>query len=145
MMCHCEKIKTKSDQFSLEHCPLFCFTHAIYVKLCALYLNPGVDWNQTRIIDVSTTNLKWRLVATKGGKLRSVIMNNVIWTNKKTESPVYSWQCAHASFDVTCFPAFVGASDVILSVLSVHKLCIDHNEGLVQNYCNYLILCKELQ
>ena len=50
---------------------------------------------------------------TKGGKLRNVITHNVVWANQKTEYFVYRWQHAHATFDLTCFPAFVGASDVI--------------------------------
>jgi len=55
---------------------------------------------------------------TKGGKLRNVI-THVIWANQKTESFVYRWLRTQAMFDVTCFPAFVGASDVILSILSI--------------------------
>ena len=65
-------------------------------------------------IDESTIRLsyylKWRLVVTKGGKFSNVIMHNDIWTNQKTESSMYHWQCAHALFKVTCFPIF-GASD----------------------------------
>jgi len=48
-------------------------------------------------------------------------MHNVIWANKKTESFVYFWLCAHTVFDVTCYPAFVGASKVISSVLSIRQ------------------------
>ena len=55
----------------------------------------------------------------KGRKLRNVITHNVIWTNQKTESSVYRWKRAHALFDVTFFPAFVGASEVISSVPSI--------------------------
>ena len=38
--------------------------------------------------------------------------------NQTTKLFVYRWQCAHAAFDVTCFPAFVVALDVISTVLS---------------------------
>ena len=31
----------------------------------------------------------------------------------------FNWLCTHAMFDVTCFCAFVGASDVISSVVSI--------------------------
>ena len=44
----------------------------------------------------------------------------VIWANKYTESIVYLWVCAHAIFDVTCIPTFVGAEDTISSALSIH-------------------------
>ena len=44
---------------------------------------------------------------TKGGKL--VIMHNFFKTNQKSVySPVDCLLIAHAMFDVTCFPAFVG-------------------------------------
>ena len=73
--------------------------------------------------DVLTTRLsdhtKWRSIATKGGNFPDAITHNVIWTNEKTKSCVYLWQCAQASLDVTCFSAFVGASDVISSVPSI--------------------------
>ena len=55
---------------------------------------------------------------TKGRKLRNVI-TYVIWANQNTESFVYSCLCAHALFDVTCFPTFVRAQDVISSVLLI--------------------------
>jgi len=59
----------------------------------------------------------------KGGKLWNVIAHNVILANqKKIESAVYRWLRAHAMFDITWFPTFVGASDVISSVLSIHLL-----------------------
>ena len=60
------------------------------------------------------------VVSTKGGNLHNIIMYNIIWANQKTESFVYHWLCGHAMFDVTCFPAFVVATDVILSIMSIH-------------------------
>ena len=56
---------------------------------------------------------------TKNQTLRNVIAQNVIWSNQKTESFVYRWLSAHAVIDVTCVPAFVGASDVISGVMSI--------------------------
>ena len=58
------------------------------------------------------------LYVTKGENLHYVIRYNIIWANQKTESFVYCSLCPLAKFDVMCFPAFVGALDVILSVLS---------------------------
>ena len=43
----------------------------------------------------------------KSGKLLNIIMHNVIRANQKTDFLVFCWLCAHAMFDVTCFPAFV--------------------------------------
>jgi len=58
----------------------------------------------------------------KSGKL----CNAHIWSNKKTQYVVLRWLDAHAIFDITCFPAFVGALDVILSVLPIaNTLIID--------------------
>jgi len=59
---------------------------------------------------------------TKGGNLRIVLTNNVVWANQKTESFVFRWLPTLAMFDVTCFPAFVGASDIISSLMSIHLL-----------------------
>ena len=53
----------------------------------------------------------------EGGKLRNVITHDIIWDNQKAEFSVYSWLHAHAMFDVTCFPTFVGVSNIISSVL----------------------------
>jgi len=50
------------------------------------------------------------LCSPNGGKLRNVKTHNVIWANQKTDSFVYRWLRAHARFDVTCFPAFVGGA-----------------------------------
>jgi len=61
---------------------------------------------------------------TKGGKLRNVITQNVVLANQKTESFVYQWLRALTMFNVTCFPAFVGVSDVISSVLSKVELYV---------------------
>ena len=44
---------------------------------------------------------------TKGGRV-----HYFIWTNQKTKSSVFLWLCPHAMFDITCFPAFVGALDL---------------------------------
>jgi len=62
-------------------------------------------------------NLGW----TKGGKLHYVITHNVFWANQKTESFGYKWQ--RATFDLTCLPAIVRASDIASSVLSIRLLC----------------------
>jgi len=48
--------------------------------------------------------------------------NTVISANQKAEYCVYSGLHAHAMLNVTCFPAFVGASGVISSALSVRYL-----------------------
>jgi len=64
----------------------------------------------------------------KCGKLRSVMTYNVIWANQKTESVVYRWYAhmQHLTFDITCFPVFVGAWGVISSVPSIplSTLCL---------------------
>jgi len=57
---------------------------------------------------------------TKGRQLRNV-KTHIIWANQKTESLVYCWLQAHAMFDVTRSPAFVGALNVLSSVLSIHE------------------------
>jgi len=49
-------------------------------------------------------------------------MRNLIWANPKTQSFVYRWLHAHAMFDVMCFPAFVGALDVMSCVLLICEL-----------------------
>ena len=46
------------------------------------------------------------------GKLRNIITHNIVWANQNTKSFVYPWLRTLAMFDVMCFPAFVGASDV---------------------------------
>ena len=73
--------------------------------------------SHTHKIEVSTTclsdHLKWYFCPTKDRKLCYVIMHNIIWANQKTESFLFPWPCAHAMFDVTCFPAHVGASSVL--------------------------------
>ena len=60
----------------------------------------------------------------EGGKFCNVIMHNVIWDNQKAEFSVYRWLHAHAMFDCTCFPAFVGVSDVISSVLLISPFLV---------------------
>ena len=57
----------------------------------------------------------------KGRTLCKVMMHIIIWANQKTESFVYGWLHAHAMFDVTCFPTFVRASEVISRVLSIFQ------------------------
>ena len=47
----------------------------------------------------------------KGRKLHDVTTDKFIWANQKTESFMYRWICVHATFDLTCIPAFVEASD----------------------------------
>ena len=41
-----------------------------------------------------------------------LLTHKVIWANQNTESFVYRWLRTHAMLDQTCFPAFVGASDI---------------------------------
>ena len=41
------------------------------------------------------------------------------WANQRTESFLYYWLCAHAMFEVTRFPAFVGALNVIQRVVDM--------------------------
>jgi len=55
----------------------------------------------------------------KSRNLHDVISENIIPANQKTELLVFCWLHAQIMFDVTWFPAFVGASDVISSVLSI--------------------------
>jgi len=55
----------------------------------------------------------------KGETLLNVVKHNVMKANQKTESCFCHWLRAPAMVDVTCFPAFVGASDVISSVLLI--------------------------
>jgi len=50
---------------------------------------------------------------TKGGNLCYVKTHNVIRANQQTESFLFRWLRAHATYDVTCLFAFVEASDVI--------------------------------
>ena len=52
-------------------------------------------------------------------KLHNVITHNVVWAYQATDSFVYHWLRAHILFDVTRFPDFVGASDVICVSLSL--------------------------
>jgi len=59
----------------------------------------------------------------KRGNLRYVVTYNAILTNQKTESFEYHWLRALVMFDVTSFPPFCRASDVISS--SVDTLIID--------------------
>jgi len=49
------------------------------------------------------------------------VITYVICATQKTESWVYRWLRARAMFDVTRFPAFVWALDVIFSFLSILK------------------------
>jgi len=62
-------------------------------------------------------HLKWRFVQQNAWIY--VTSQHVIWANQMTESFVYHRQLAHSMIHVMCFPAFVGASDIISSVLSI--------------------------
>jgi len=53
------------------------------------------------------------------GKLHNVTTHNLIWANQKSDFSVYHWLRANAMFELTGFPAFVRASDVNSSLLSV--------------------------
>jgi len=44
--------------------------------------------------------------STEGGKLHTVIMQNVIGAIQMTESFEYCWQCTHVTFDKMCYPEF---------------------------------------
>jgi len=55
---------------------------------------------------------------TKVRILRNVITQNVIWADQK-----YGCLCAHNMLDLICFLAFVGASNIILSILSICQWC----------------------
>jgi len=55
---------------------------------------------------------------TKDRKLHKVITNNIIWAYQKKE---FLWLRAHAMFDITRFPAFIKALEIISS-FSVDRL-----------------------
>jgi len=58
----------------------------------------------------SSDHMKWRLVRQKVGNLGNINTQNlIIWVDQTTEPFVYYWQCANATFKVTCFPAFVAS------------------------------------
>jgi len=67
---------------------------------------------------------------TKGCNIRNAIMYNVIWANLKIDLPVYHWLLAHASFDITCFPAFccsiqcnfTHSVDTLIGIVSLNVL-----------------------
>jgi len=79
---------------------------------------------------------------TKGGILSNVITYNVVWANQKNKSFTYCLLRSHAMFDLTCFPVFVGISDVISSILLI-SLFYQFNQlryKLFKNKCfSYLI------
>ena len=56
---------------------------------------------------------------TKCRKLLNVVKHDIIWTNQNTKYFVFLCLRAHAMFDVTCFSAFIGASEVNSSGLSI--------------------------
>jgi len=56
---------------------------------------------------------------TKGVQLLNAIAHNVIWANQKADFFVYGWLRANEMFNVTCFPTFFQASDVISSDLLI--------------------------
>jgi len=74
-------------------------------------------------IDISTTCLSEHL---KRQKAEFIITHNLIWANQKTELAVYPLQCPRAMFDVTSATSFVGALDVISSILSIHLFQGEH-------------------
>jgi len=77
-----------------------------HLYVCALCT--GYNLSINRMVEMTS------YATTKRGKFCNVITHNDISANQKTESFVYRWLCALAMFDVTCFTAFVGASDIIL-------------------------------
>jgi len=58
-------------------------------------------------------------------------------------SVMYRWLRALVMFDVTCFPAFVGASDVISSVLSIRKWRTSTTSNL-SSQSSYTPVCVEV-
>ena len=68
----------------------------LLVKLNKRIDNPFVGPSNTTFVQI------------KRGKLRNTITHNVIWANRK------NIECIPGlTFDITCFPVFVGASNVI--------------------------------
>jgi len=59
---------------------------------------------------------------------RNIKAHNVIWANQNTGLVEYRWLHAHAMFDVTCFPLFVGAMNIISSVL--RYICLSEGWNL---------------
>lgn len=80
--------------------------------------------------------LEMMLGLTRDGHLCNVITHKVIWVNQKTELLVYRLPSAHAAFDVTCFHAFVWASNIIISVQLINFF----SGSLCRNDCIY---CRE--
>jgi len=93
-LCFCDSAYRRSVWISMAD---FDFIYCYKIRIRLMSLNPLIDVSITRLSDL----LNWRSV------------------NRMTESFVYHWLRAHATFNVKCFPAFVGASDVISSVLSI--------------------------
>ena len=93
----------------------------------------GIYLSKTRF----SGHLKLMFGPTKGRKVCNVIAHNIILTNQKTESFVFPWLRSHSTFDVTCFPAFVGASDIISSILSLRLF-----EGFTSHQQGNVILNK---
>jgi len=96
------------------------------------------------VIDVSANFFVGKYEMTSdppnSGNIFNVIMHNVIWANQKTELFMFCWLPTHAMFDKTCFPAFVGASVVISSVLLIQLLCsslqlLENMESKMKNTC----------
>jgi len=74
---------------------------------------------------------------TKGGNLPYLI-TYVIWANQKTEYFVYRWL---RPLDITCYPAFIGASDVISILLSyVYSVLWLKFSNKVHHYNNALVI-----
>ena len=95
---------------------------------------------------------------TKCRKLRNDI-THIIWAFHVTEYCVCRWLRAHAMFDVTCFPAFVGASGGISTIrlIRYYMATDDENSDFVHknsihrivDFKGYIVsvkyntLCKE--
>ena len=77
-----------------------------------LYIYTYNQLNDWRIDTSFVGASKMTFGQTKDGKLRNVITHSI-------KSFEYCSLRAHAMFEVTAFPAFVGASDVILSVILI--------------------------
>jgi len=94
-------------------------SHICCVSDWSMHYRVTCPWTigQSSIIDTSISrlldHLKWCLVQQKAGNVKK----HNIWANQKTKSCLYRWQCAHTMFDVSCFSAFVRASDFISSIL----------------------------
>ena len=92
-------------------CPVGSHTARVSARLDCLL----IFISQTCLFE----QLKWCLVWQKAEILCNIRMCSIIWANQKAESFVYCWLCALVIFYLTCFPTFVGTSNVISSVLFI--------------------------